>query len=76
MSGLLWLLVAPTLHGLNEALDGVGPDAECSALLHQDRRDVVVHVEVVHGLRLQTERVHELPAGGGETSQQTLRQNL
>lgn len=53
-----------TLHGLDEVLDGVRSDAESGTLLHQDRRDVAVHVQVVHRLRLQAERVHELPAGG------------
>lgn len=58
-----------TLHGLDEALDSVGSDAESSTLLHEDRRDVAVHVQIVYRLWLQTQRVHELPAGGEETSQ-------
>lgn len=58
-----------TLHGLDEALDGVGSDTQSGTLLHQDRRDVAVHVQIVHRLGLQTQRVHELPAGGDETSQ-------
>lgn len=62
-----------TLHGLNEALDGVWADAERSTFLHQNRRDVVVHVQVVNRLRLQAQRVHELPAGGGETSHMTIK---
>lgn len=57
-----------TLHGLDEILDGVRSDAKSGTLLHQDRRDVAVHVQVVHRLRLQAQRVHELPAGGDETS--------
>ena len=58
-----------TLHRLDEAFDGVRPNTESSTLLHQDWRDVAVHVQVVHRLRLQAQRVHELPAGSDETSQ-------
>lgn len=58
-----------TLHGLDEALDSVWSDTESSTLLHQDRRDVAVHVQVVHRLGLQAQRVHELPAERNETSQ-------
>lgn len=67
---LLCVCLLPlTLHGLDQALDSVGSDTESSTLLHQDRRDVAVHVQVVHRLWLQAQRVHELPAGGDETSQ-------
>lgn len=37
-----------TLHGLDETLDSVGSNTEGGALLHQDRGDVAVHVQVVH----------------------------
>lgn len=56
-------LLPLTLHRLDEALDGVWSDTESSTLLHQDRRDVAVHVQVVNRLRLQAQRVHELSAG-------------
>lgn len=60
----LCVCVLLTLHGLDEVLDGVRSDAESGTLFHQDGRDVAVHVQVVHRLWLQAERVHELPAGG------------
>lgn len=50
-----------TLHGLNEALDGVWSDTERSTLLHQYRGDVTVHVQVIYRVWLQTQRVHKLP---------------
>lgn len=73
ITSLVCLLLL-TLHGLDETLDGVGSDTESSTLLHQDRRDVAVHVQVVHRLRLQAQRVHELPAVGDHTSQLKLTQ--
>lgn len=65
-----------TLHGLNEALDGVWSDAERGTLLHQNRRYVVVHVQVVDRLGLQAQRVHELPAGREERSHVTIKKSL
>lgn len=65
----LCVCVSLTLHGLDEGLDGVWSDAESGTFLHEDRRDVAVHVQVVHRLRLQAQRVHELSAGGDESSQ-------
>lgn len=50
-----------TLHGLDQTLDSVGSDAESSTLLHQDWRDVTVHVQIVYRLWIQAQRVHELP---------------
>lgn len=56
------MLLPLTLHGLDEVLDGVWSDAQSCTLLHQDRWYVAVHVQVVHRLWLQAQRVHELPA--------------
>lgn len=42
-----------TLHGLDEVPDGVGPDAESRALLHELGWDVAVGIKVVHCLRIQ-----------------------
>ena len=50
-----------TLHGPDEAFDGVRSDTESSTLLHENGRDVTIHVQVVHGFWLKTQRIHELP---------------
>lgn len=49
----LTCLPPPTLHGLDEVPDSVGPDAESCTLLHELGRDVVVRVQIVHCLGIQ-----------------------
>ena len=56
-------LVSPhllTLHGLDKVPDSVGPDTESGTLFHKLGRDVAVRIKVVHGLRIQLHRIHEL----------------
>lgn len=49
-----------TLHGLHQVFHGLGAHTESCTFLHQDWRDVAVHVQVVHRFWVQLQRVHEL----------------
>lgn len=49
-----------TLHGLYETLHCVWSHTQSCTLLHEDRRDAVVHVHVVHRVWVQIQRVHKL----------------